>query len=60
MKMKKFTFIIGAVSLSISSLGILFKTMHWLGGGYVITAGFTILSFLFIPSLFIYLYKREK
>ena len=58
--MKKFVFITGAISIALISLGLLFKIEHWSGAGIGLTLGIGIFSILFIPSLFKYLYDREK
>jgi len=58
--MKVFAFITGAVSISLTSLGILFKLMHWPGTGILLLVGIVLFSIFFVPSIAVYLYKREK
>jgi len=58
--MKKFAFITGAVSISLTGLGIIFKMNHWLAASMLIVIGIGIFSLLFTPSIFKYLYDREK
>lgn len=58
--MKAFAFITGAVSISLTSLGILFKLMHWPGTGVLLLVGISLFSVFFVPSIAVYLYKREK
>jgi hypothetical protein len=58
--MKKFAFITGAVSISLSGLGVIFKMNHWAGASLLLIAGIGIFSLLFTPSIFKYVYDREK
>ena len=58
--MKKFAFITGALSFSISSLGFLFKMNHWSPADWLLVVGLGIFSLMFSPSIFKYLYDREK
>ena len=58
--MKKIAFITGAVSISLTGLGIIFKMNHWLAGNMLLVIGIGIFSLLFTPSIFKYLYDREK
>jgi hypothetical protein len=58
--MKKFTFITGALSFSLTALGILFKIMHYPGADILLLTGILIFSILFVPSVTKYLYDKEK
>ena len=58
--MKKFTFITGALSFSLTSVGFLFKTLHYTGADILLLAGISIFSILFVPSVAKYLYNKEK
>jgi hypothetical protein len=58
--MKKFAFLTGAVSISLTSLGFLFKMNHWHPGDLLMVVGIGIFSLFFTPSIFKYLYEREK
>jgi hypothetical protein len=58
--MKKLAFITGPVSISLNGLGIIFKMNHWPGASILIVIGIGIFSLLFIPSIFKYLYDKEK
>ena len=59
-KMKKFAFITGAISFSLTGLGVIFKMNHWHPADMILIVGIGIFSLLFIPSIFKYLYDREK
>jgi len=58
--MKKFAFITGTLSASLTGLGILFKMMHWPVAGILLVLGLGIFSILFVPSYAKYLYDKEK
>lgn len=58
--MKKFAFITGALSISLTGLGIIFKMNHWHAASILIVVGIGIFSLLFTPSIFKYLYDRGK
>jgi len=58
--MRKFAFITGAFSFSLTSLGVLFKMNHWHPADLILVAGLGIFSLLFSPSIFKYLYDRGK
>ena len=58
--MKKIAFFTGAFSFSLTSLGVLFKMNHWHPSDLLIVVGLGIFSLLFSPSIFKYLYDREK
>ena len=58
--MKKFAFITGAISISLTSLGFLFKMNHWHPADWLMVVGIGIFSLFFTPGIFKYLYDREK
>lgn len=58
--MKKVMLISGSLSASILSLGILFKFMHWPGAAALIFVGILLLSFVFLPLLFVLKAKEKK
>jgi hypothetical protein len=58
MNMKKFAFLPGAISISLSSLGLLFKMNHWHPADFLMVVGIWIFSLLFTPSIFKYIYDR--
>ncbi len=58
--MKKLAFFTGAVSISLTSLGFLFKMNHWHPADLMMVFGIGVFSLLFTPSFFKYLYDREK
>jgi hypothetical protein len=60
LKMKKLAFITGVLSFSLTSLGILFKIVHWPGANYLLVIGLGLFSIIFIPSIAKYLYDKEK
>jgi gliding motility-associated GldL-like protein len=57
--MKKIMMVSGTFSASILSLGILFKFMHWPGAAMMIQFGIVLLSFVFLPLMFV-LKAKEK
>ncbi len=58
--MKKIMLVSGTFSAFILTIGILFKFMHWPGAAVMILAGILILSFVFLPLLFILKAKEKK
>jgi len=56
--MKKLAFVTGALSLSLTCIGVMFKIMHWPGANILIVVGITLMSLIFIPSMFKYLYDK--
>lgn len=52
-KMKKIMFGGGILAVAAFAAGSVFKVMHWPGAGILLTAGVFLLSFLFLPLLFI-------
>jgi hypothetical protein len=58
--MRKFAFIMGAVSISLTSLAILFKMLHWPFANYGLVLGISLFSLFFIPSIFKYFYDKEN
>jgi hypothetical protein len=57
--MKKFAFITGAISISLTSLGFLFKMNHWHPADLMMVVGIGIFSLLFTPTMTKYLYERN-
>lgn len=58
--MKKIMLVSGTFSAFILTIGILFKFMHWPGAAVMILSGILILSFVFLPLLFILKAKEKK
>jgi hypothetical protein len=58
--MKKVMIISGAISAGLLSLGIFFKFMHWPGAAMGIVLGISILSFIFLPLMFVLKSKEKK
>lgn len=58
--MKKIAFITGALSFSLTALGILFKIMHYPGADILLLVGIGLFSIVFVPSITKYLYNKEK
>lgn len=58
--MKKLAFITGALSFSLTSLGILFEITHWPGAEILLQLGIVLFSLIFVPSITKYLYNKEK
>jgi hypothetical protein len=58
--MKKFAFITGAISFSLTGLGVIFKMNHWHPADLLMVVGLGIFSLFFTPSIFKYFYDREK
>ena len=59
-KMKRTMRIFGLVSPTLMSLGGLFKIQHWPGAGIMLTLGAILLSFVFLPSALIVMYKETQ
>jgi divalent metal cation (Fe/Co/Zn/Cd) transporter len=59
-KMKKLMFITGALSFSLTSVGILFKLMHWPVAGALLAVGIGLFAIVFVPCISKYLYDKEK
>jgi hypothetical protein len=53
-QMKKLAFITGALSISLTGLGIIFKMNYWPAASMLIVVGIGIFSLLFTPSIFKY------
>ncbi|RYE26113.1 MAG: hypothetical protein EOP51_01755 [Sphingobacteriales bacterium] len=51
--MRKFMFISGALSAVAFFWGSILKVMHWPGAAVMLLLGFTILSFVFLPLMFV-------
>jgi hypothetical protein len=60
MKMKKLAFISGGLSFSLSSIGMLFKIVHWPGANILLVLGIGLFSLVFVPGIAKYLYDKEK
>lgn len=58
--MKKVMLISGSLSAGILSLGLLFKFMHWPGAAVMIFFGIILLSFIFLPLLFVLKIKEKQ
>lgn len=58
--MKKLAFISGAISFSLTSLSYLFHHQLWPGGNIALVLGIGLFALVFVPSMFKYLYDREK
>jgi hypothetical protein len=58
--MKQLAFISGALSISLTGLGIIFKIMHWPGASILLALGLGLFAILFVPSITKYLYDKEK
>lgn len=58
--MKKLAFITGALSFSLTSLGILFEISHYPGADLLLQLGIVLFSFVFVPSITKYLYDKGK
>ncbi|MES2514908.1 MAG: hypothetical protein V4580_12220 [Bacteroidota bacterium] len=56
--MKKLAFITGALSFSLTSLGILFELAHWPGSELLLQLGIVLFSLIFVPSVTKYLYDK--
>lgn len=53
-----FRSITGLVSVSLISLGFVFKTFHFPGANIMYSLGTIVLNFIFLPTLFLYFYKH--
>jgi len=58
--MKKLLFITGALSFSLTSIGMLFKIMHWPVAGILLAIGIGLFALVFVPGIAKYLYDKEK
>lgn len=58
--MKSMMKIFGIVSPALLAVAALFKIQHWPGGGVMMTLGFFLLCFFFLPSAIYVLYKENK
>ena len=56
--MKKITFFSGAIFLSLTLLGLLFKNMHWPGAGIILILGVAGLTLFAIPVIAVYKYRK--
>ncbi len=58
--MKKLTYLSGALFCILSSIGILFKILHWSGANELVVLGFGGLLFIFLPLLWMARNKNVK
>ncbi|MCD6565304.1 MAG: hypothetical protein J7K53_05115 [Bacteroidales bacterium] len=58
--MKKLVFITGALSFSLTTIGMLFKIMHWPVAGILLAVGIGLFALIFVPCISKYLYDKEK
>lgn len=58
--MKKLVFITGALSFSLTSIGMLFRIMHWPLAGALLAVGIGLFAIVFVPGIAKYLYDKEK
>lgn len=58
--MKKAMIISGAVSAAIFSTGLIFKFLHWPGASMMLILGIGLLSFMFLPLMFILKIKEKQ
>ena len=58
--MKKTMKVSGIISTILLMVGSLFKIQHWPGAGAMLTLGFFILCFLFLPSANYIMHKQKK
>ena len=58
--MKSMMKIFGIISPALLAVAALFKIQHWAGGGVMMTLGFFLLCFFFLPSAIYVLYKENK
>lgn len=58
--MKKIMLVSGMLSASILTFGLIFKFMYWPGAAVMIFAGILLLSFVFLPLLFVLKAKEKK
>lgn len=58
--MKKSVYILAFLALFTLSTASLFKIMHWPFAGWLLTIGFVLFNFGFLPTLLYRLYSYEK
>jgi len=58
--MRKFVFITGALSISMSGLGACIKFLHLPYGWEILVLSTLLFSVIFVPSAAIYYYKKGK
>jgi hypothetical protein len=58
--MKILAFTSGVLSFSLSSVGMLFKIVHWPGANILLVIGIGLFSIVFVPSIAKYLYDKDK
>jgi len=57
--MRKLVYLSGCLSVSATSMGILFKAMHWPGANILTVIGISTIALVFAPSFFTYKYKQK-
>jgi hypothetical protein len=58
--MKQLAFLSGAVSISLTAIGILFKIMHWPGANILLVLGLGLFAILFVPSVAKFSFNKGK
>lgn len=58
--MKKVMIVSGTISAALLSMGLILKFMHWPGAAFGIILGIGILSFVFLPLMFILKMKEKQ
>jgi hypothetical protein len=58
--MKRMMRITGLIAMPLLAFGAIFKIMHWPGAGILLTLGFVILSFFFLPSALFVMRKEAR
>ena len=58
--MRKLVFTTGALSFSLMSIGVMFKTFHINGGSLIILIATILFALIFVPCAAVYYYKRGK
>lgn len=49
----------GYLGITLATLGVLFKIMHWPGGSMILLSGLVVISFLYVPIYFTKKYKSS-
>jgi len=56
---EKIQWILGSLSISMMTVGSVFKAMHWQGAGILLALGILLFVFGFLPVLFFKLYRQS-
>lgn len=56
---EKIQWILGSLSISMMTMGSVFKAMHWQGAGMLLSLGILLFVFGFLPVLFFKLYRQS-